>query len=165
MRRIAFDVCAKPDNNKREAWAASRAVRQMDAQLPCPSCGAVFGSKQALAVHQYKEHGVTRELRRFIDGVQCVACLQHFHTRERLVCHLAEKSARCRQIYYMCVSPMSDDQFKALEDEGRSVVAKLQRSGWKRHKAEDPVLRAEGPLRLQCEMACIRHSNLLRGAW
>ena len=143
-------------------WATTATLRAIDVQHPCLTCGEVFGTRQALAVHAYRAHAVVRDIRAKIGTHWCAACLQHFGSIERVVCHLREKATRCMAAYLMSMDDLDQEAreqaTKAAAAEARSYTAE----GRKRHFASAPAIRLAGPLSLHATLAGICHSSLLR---
>ena len=158
----AYSVISASPNNARGEWARCKAERTVGDQCSSVTCGKIFPSKQQMSVHAFREHGVARHIRRFVDTTHCVACMQCFHTRERLICHLAEKSHRCRAVYGLTISPLSDQDFEIVEACGKQQVSVLLKEGWRRAKAQVPVVLCEGPLVQQADMAGIGHATRLK---
>eukprot|EP00974_Lingulodinium_polyedra_P092991 9009571-Lingulodinium_polyedra.AAC.1 len=50
--------------------------------LQCPLCPAKLCNRQRLAAHASRVHGLKNELRHYVVGVHCQACLKLFWTRE-----------------------------------------------------------------------------------
>ena len=62
----------------------------------CVECGEPAVDKQALSVHMFRAHGSRRFIRRYVPaGNSCLVCGLLFASRQRLIDHLAEKSAIC----------------------------------------------------------------------
>lgn len=52
-------------------------------------CGRSFTSRQGLALHQRKRHGVHAPEHQFVTGATCPVCLRYLWTSNRLAMHLA----------------------------------------------------------------------------
>jgi bacterioferritin-associated ferredoxin len=141
----------------------SESVGQIARSNRCDVCNAVFDSKQKLALHRFKEHDRARSVRQYAVGSQCIACLHHLFSRDRLVCHLAEKSARCRQLWYMQCPPLSSREHDDNINSIRLETADLAKHGWSRDKATTHIVRAAGPLLRIADLAGIDHRIGLRG--
>eukprot|EP00973_Karenia_brevis_P007083 960189-Karenia_brevis.AAC.1 len=154
----AIRICQTPLYNTSAAWASSvRVARNVSATLhTCHQCNATFSSYQACAVHRFKKHGIGKDLRKFVDTTHCIACMAEHWTRERILNHL-DKSRRCRCLYRMLMSPLSEHVYQQLEKSSKDEVASLQVAGWRRNKCVMPAVTLDGPLVLQADMAGIDH--------
>ena len=121
-------------------------------------------TKQQLAVHTFKKHGQGREMRAFITGSVCECCLRQFHTRERLLCHVVEKAARCVKAYKTFGSRADQEIIDEEEASAKIGVKGLTKEGLRRHIAKYPVIRAEGPHRKEFYEQGLSHKSLLVGA-
>ena len=145
----------------------NRINHEISCVYACDICYMQFGTKRALAVHAFKKHGVKRRMRNFVHGSVCEMCLAEFHTCEGLVCHLEEKSPRCRGAYTMYYGEgyVQSDRGIHIQELQHSQTAILATKGWRRNKATEPSYRIDGPLLGLTEMAGISHDLLLRGSW
>lgn len=135
-------------------WAKCKSDLGMCAANVCNVCDASFSTKQELALHSFRTHGVQRDMRRYVDTEHCWFCWQYFHSRERLICHLEEKSIRCRTLYRMYCAPVQTPILSQGEAEARQQNSKPISQGWRRHKALMPVVRFFRP-----------HSSHYRAGW
>lgn len=146
----------------KQLWATTATLRNIDVQLPCLTCGEVFDSRQALSAHANRDHGAVRDIRTKVNTQWCAACLQHFGSIERVVCHLKEKATRCMATYIMAIDDLDhDDQLQAKQAataEARSCCSEGQHRAF----ARTPVMRMPGPLSLHATLAGICHTRLLR---
>lgn len=112
---------------------------------PCYFCGQGFRSKQALSVHACKLHGIQRPIRRYITTTHCCACLLEFHTRERLISHISEKSPVCASYFVANITPLSAEATKAPDIEGHSAISANMAHGrsWT-HTGGEPCYRLVG---------------------
>ena len=60
----------------------------------CAPCAQRFSDLRCWSHHAFKRHGRVREVRRFLQGTQCPACLRHFASNFRL-CNHVERSPSC----------------------------------------------------------------------
>ena len=155
-------VKANPAYSDKLLWATTKSHKAIDLRFPCICCGQVFGTKQGLAVHAYKAHGLIRDVRFKIDTHFCVACLQHFGSVERVVCHLREKSTRCLATYLVGMPDLSPEDCDQAQDAAAAEARACRAEGRKRHFASTPVIRLAGPLSPQAMLAGICHAKLLR---
>eukprot|EP00973_Karenia_brevis_P080102 11113991-Karenia_brevis.AAC.1 len=129
-------------------WADDKIAHDLSTHHECPLCGAAFPTKQQCALHQFKAHNIKRSIRDRVDGTYCSVCLVQFWTRERLVCHLSEKSEACR-MSYIARKPVLDAAVVAeLEAEQLAIFKANSRMGQRRAYADRPCSRLYGPL--QC---------------
>ena len=158
-------ICSEPANNLKSSWAQMQAEVDIGNVYACAECGYRCTTLQKLSVHQFREHGVIRDVRRFVDTKFCCACLQFFHARERLICHLTEKSKRCKLFYLHCLPRLDDASFCAMEEEGNQECKTVTRDGNRRAKAQKAVVRMCGPYSASAELFGISHKNCLKCAW
>ena len=161
-RRRVNLVAANAAYSCKMLWATSAVQKAIDLQFPCRHCDMVFTTRQAVAVHNYRVHGMVRDIRRKVNTHFCVACLQLFGSVERVVCHLREKAARCMATY---IASMPDLDDKALEVAVQAAAAEARAcvaEGRKRHFAATPAIRLCGPHSLCATRAGIHHARLLR---
>ena len=71
-----------------------------------------------------------------------------FHTRDRLVAHLAYRSDVCRLNLLRLQQPLADDEVQALDVSARDEVRKLAAQGRRRCHAQLKCFRLCGPLTL-----------------
>jgi hypothetical protein len=73
-------------------------VAQADPFSPfgCPDCDMRFNSKQSLGLHKRRVHQFIHPIRTMVWGSKCTECHLEFHTRPRLIQHLAYDNAGCR---------------------------------------------------------------------
>jgi len=158
-------ICKKPEHNVLESWARSKAELDIESVHACQICQKFFKSRQALSVHNHKVHGIVRHLRKFVSGCTCCACMQYFHTCERLLNHLTDRSERCRYYYEQFVVPFSTtvdaDACAKAHDETRALCCE----GWRRNKAKQLAFRVAGPLTLEAEFCGIDHKTGLKSQW
>jgi hypothetical protein len=77
------------------------AVVRSDPFLPfqCEECGLAFASVQALGLHRRRVHNYMHPIRRMVWGSLCPVCGIQFHTRPRLIQHLAYDSTSCKAVF------------------------------------------------------------------
>ena len=101
----------------------------------------------AVASHKHAKHGIKRPERLCIDGTHCPICLREFWARERVIVHVAEKSAVCRLNLLLqgpVLSQEQADHLDSLEVQGR--ISDNRRAGLRRARAQEPCVRLPGPL-------------------
>ena len=162
FRRRLNAAVADADNSAKAKWAITAAQKALGEKFPCPQCGLTFDSRQAAAVHAYKLHGTTRPIRRKVETHFCVACLQHFGSIERVVCHLAEKATKCVATYLADIPDLDDNTFNAASVQAAAEAKANVAEGRKRHYASLPVIRLQGPHSHTASRAGICHARLLR---
>ena len=69
-----------------------------------------------------------------------------FHDRERLICHLEEKSPHCRDAVVARLPVLTPEEVKCLDDEAAIHVRSLTSIGRRRVHALLPAVRLQGPL-------------------
>ena len=93
----------------------------------CTLCGELALDRQALSVHMCRAHGVLRFVRSYVEGLTCLVCGLQFASRQRIVDHLAEKSAVCMHNYLLRYEPLPVEQVQALDLSGRTEYSRRQR--------------------------------------
>ena len=162
FRRLLAKVANNGEYSKKHCWASTKSMRQVDTEFACPHCDLKFDSKQAMSVHNYRQHGSVRAIRSRVSTHHCIACLQYFGSIERVVCHLVEKASRCYATYLMGVDDMSAEAFDETNAIAREEARVCTAEGRKRHFARVPVVRLAGPHMEDAVRAGICHKNLLR---
>ena len=165
FKRCVLLICSQLANNIAEAWAKCKADVSICSDHRCEMCTMNFQSTQELAVHNFRVHHVCRQMRRLVDTLHCIFCMQYFHTREIFICHLEEKSKRCKNLFNLCCTPLGDLEFRNAETEAAEAMKRLTKQGWRRHKALQPVFRISGPMPAVSELAGISHFIGLKGSF
>ena len=93
----------------------------------CTLCGEPASDRQALSVHMCRAHGVRRFVRSYVEGLTCLVCGLQFASRQRIIDHLAEKSAVCMHNYLLRYEPLPVEQVQALDLSGRTQYSRRQR--------------------------------------
>ena len=99
-----------------------------------------------IATHIYRQHGVKHPARYLVDGTSCPICLLEFHTRTRLIAHIANKSTVCCSNLKCRMQPFSEAVVAQMDDEAKVCEKANKRSGWRRGRAHEPCIRLSGPL-------------------
>ena len=102
--------------NSRAAWARSKRLQEIDSTFACSQCSFTACSRQQIAIHAFRAHGRQRAARRIIETVFCPICLQDFHSREKVICHVEEKSWRCRLVLLNCYPQSLAERKAELHD-------------------------------------------------
>ena len=161
MRRRIAQALAAPEARCLSLWFPTKSVSEIGERFVCNACSYLATSRQALAVHQFKKHGVVRGARAKVLVPWCPACLQLFGSRPRVLAHITEKSVRCRHFVDHFLEEC-DAHLVAEADAADAELARaLVRAGRTRVAADTVVRRLEGPL---CQGACavgIDHRLLL----
>eukprot|EP00973_Karenia_brevis_P056348 7837488-Karenia_brevis.AAC.1 len=162
-KRMVLAASSDPAVNARKAWASSRAEREMGTTYACAICvNTAFPSRQQLALHLFKKHSQCRVMRQYVDCDYCVACMQHFSSQERVVCHLEEKSARCKAFYVQVMEPLSPESQRRADEASKAQAMEHAKMGLRRAHASRSVVRLHGPLHATAMDLGISHSALLR---
>jgi len=96
--------------------------------------------------HCYKAHGMRHEIRTCVRDTICVASMRDFHSRERLIVHIAASAPKCRRYYYEYVEPVPLEEVAILEQQALEQTRQLFKIGYRKTKAFDPPQRIRGPL-------------------
>ena len=64
----------------------------------CAKCKLRFATQAAQTVHAFKKHGRLCEVRHFVSGTQCEACLRQYSSHVNLINH-AKRKEECRLFY------------------------------------------------------------------
>ena len=112
----------------------------------CANCTYTCPTIQGLNWHMYHTHSLRQPDRALLYGTSCMACLQEYWTRERLVTHVTKSSRRCRTVYRLFNNRMSDEALENAEEVARVHTKDLLASGSHRAHAALPVYRLSGPL-------------------
>eukprot|EP00973_Karenia_brevis_P036764 5065522-Karenia_brevis.AAC.1 len=102
-------------------------------------------------------------MRWYARGSQCPACVTEFWTHERLICHLEEKSTRCRTVVRTALDRMAPEEFEAEEATAKAQVHAITKTGRRRGAAELRASRASGPLMELAINSGIDHRTRLHG--
>ena len=152
-RKAVVAACSEHRICSSRWWAVTKSQAAMVTLWPCVECGVDCGSRQQLAVHTSRKHGLNTSIRAWVRGTCCEVCLVEFHTRDRLVAHLAYRSEICRLNVLRVQQPLSDDELKALDVAARGDVRVLVASGRRRCHAVHKCFRTCGPLPLTLDPA------------
>ena len=117
-----------------------------------------------LSWHLFKNHQVRPPLRALVESTHCAACLQEFHSRERVIRHVSRSSPKCIQVYIQAMAPMHIDDLGRFEEEAYNTTRQLKTQGFRREHAQLPPIRLVGPLIIQSYSAGISHITLLKCA-
>jgi hypothetical protein len=141
-------ACSEPAVNKPAAWAVTNSQRSLAQQWACSHCNdaKIFGSKQALAVHMARQHGVKVDIRRWVDDSVCRICLVDFGTRPRVIAHLAYRSALCRCNMILSMDPLPDETVTELDAADTADARVLRSAGRRPNYATTACHRIPGPL-------------------
>ena len=103
----------------------------------CGTCGQVFRTKRAVAMHASKVHGYRQIAKYFVLGQDCVACGKRFFSRHRNIRHF-QTSMRCSTKLMACFSPAGEEVVEIADEQDRKVAATMLRDGWNPTKAFCP---------------------------
>ena len=125
---------------------APRAERELGHQWSCSECDRGFHCKRGPASHQFKIHGKRSAWRKYLHDTFCPACLVQFHTRERLLQHVAHNRPACGELILRTIDPMSEEQAEYLDSQALILTRSRRKSGRYTEFAEVPCFRMSGPL-------------------
>ena len=108
----------------------------------CEICGDLWPTKQQLAVHVWRQHGLGHDIRNHIGmgETSSQVCLLEKHTRAGLLRHFAENSDVCRLNLFLRVPPMNFEETQACDEYART----FDRS--RRHDPVPDAIRLRGPI-------------------
>jgi hypothetical protein len=139
-------VCRHPLSNVSTQWATCKSLASLGQTYICLDCGSVMKSRQALAVHTYKAHGVKGTERKYVDTTFCTICLVQFWDRERVVNHIRYRSPICRLNLLLRGPLMDAAAADALDSKEHDKHKSLAHSGKRRHHARKACIQLIGPL-------------------
>ena len=85
--------------------------------------------------------------------------MSYYHNRVRLVNHLLQSSARCKDYYQTYVPPISEDDYLMFEQEDLEMTKTLQGKGYRRNKSYKRPLRTYGPHTVEAFRLGIGHGK------
>ena len=148
-RKSFLKVIRSPAAN--QSFLEGRVTSHPPLLLPqhcCHTCNVAFASKQALALHNLRKHGIKCELRRYVTTTHCLCCLMFFHSRVSVLHHVKDKSPICRLFYLAHIDPVSLEEANELDDlDTRTFIAHNKSLGVSRHNTGGKTCcRLQGPL-------------------
>jgi hypothetical protein len=108
--------------------------------LTCNICKAEFPSKQCLASHNWISHSRKNPIRRKISGTRCQSCHTEFHTRTKLLNHVACRVHKCN-LYYSNLPDLGLELYEQLETQESQRIKKCTREGDNRNFYPIPCCR------------------------
>ena len=99
----------------------------LGAELACPECGKTFATGQQFLGHRTGKHGRRSPARRYADGSICRWRGLDFHTRPRLIRHLAFNSRYCLAALEGVVQPPLSEEVATEQD----AADRVQRAAFK----------------------------------
>eukprot|EP00971_Amphidinium_carterae_P328461 6460352-Amphidinium_carterae.2 len=116
----ATDVLASSVGTPEPSQSALGASSAGVCQFPCTLCDFQSKSAAGLAMHARRKHGLQTPLSLRLRTAKCPACLMWCENRHRALDHL-KISKRCGRYVMENVTPMPEDEFKAVLDRERGV--------------------------------------------
>ena len=116
-------------------------------RLQCDQCHCCFATSRALQSHQRAKHGRRLAIRERVGGTTCHACSTCYHSRVRLLIHLARRpgkqcaewiASHCRQL-----APVEVARLDAIDTADRLAAQRVGKSGSLNSR---PAVRADGTL-------------------
>ena len=96
---------------------------EVEATFQCTECDKVFSSKNGMHSHMLAKHSVSNPIRLRIYATSCAFCSVQFHSRKRILKHIAFVSVKCRSYYMDNVEPMEIEEVRKLDLACRKKVA------------------------------------------
>ena len=146
FRRKVVKVCSHPFANVVTEWATCPSLDHFGGTFVCSECNKHCKSKQSIAVHKFKKHGIKCIERRYLDTTHCPICLLEIWTRERALNHLRYRSEPCRENLLLRPPILSEAQADEIDEVEAAKYRALRARGLRRHAAEKPCVQALGPL-------------------
>ena len=97
----------------------------------CDLCDKSYNTMKDLACHKAGKHLVKQPLRNKIAQTFCLCCGRDYHTRYKIVSHVAYNSAVCRNYYIMCVPDNPVELTSTLDAEESKHAADLRKRGFR----------------------------------
>ena len=112
----------------------------------CATCSVAFSTKQGLGVHKRIRHGYGLNVRRMIWGTKCPQCNVEFHSRPRLLQHVAYDGVSCR-LSFLESEPyeLSLEQTKQLDEADAVAMRILRNRGLPQKLAVLPAMLSSPP--------------------
>ena len=85
-----------------------------------------------------------------------------FYSREKVICHVEEKSARCRTVLVHTFNPLPCETIAELDARDAEVSRHLRAKGRRRHYSDSVSSRLLGPLCRAAFAVGINHATLLK---
>ena len=156
-RRAVLHACRDVKTGNASAWTKNLSHAQLDSKWDCELCDRSFPSKQRLGSHMANDHLCFRASRSYIDTTHCPACMLEFHTRDRLIRHLEDKSPRCRAFVLANLPRLEPAIVAGLDAAATESARSTPMRGRSRVWAEKPCFRLAGPTQMLPEDEKSRH--------
>ena len=121
--------------------------KEISKNWACDVCGQRFHTLQQVAAHQFDKHRIRNDARRYARTTHCEVCLMEYHSRTRLVRHLAYTATGCYDQMVQRMHPLNDEQVELAEKEEAGRLRKARHSGRQHARHRMPNVRLLGPLR------------------
>ena len=146
---VATFGCAAPPSR-----AKSRTISASLSSWVCGTCGKAFPTRQALGVHNSRQHGELSDVRWYLRGTRCEVCALECHTRYHIIEHVAFKSPVCLSNYVLRDRRLSAPEVEALDEAERQRVESCRKqsanprrqplAAYRSSMPAEPVLREDG---------------------
>ena len=145
-KSLKMSVIKAFNSLKPTGWMVTK-TQVSDIRLwPCSKCGQVEQSAQALSVHAARAHGMKIDVRRYARTSRCEACLCDFHSRYRLITHLAYRASACVDVLRATVEPLSVEESEDLDFLDRGGHRELLAASRRITFAEKVYVQTHGPM-------------------
>ena len=141
----ALDTLAETESQSTSYHIQHSSV-EVEALFQCDICFKKFPNKAELGAHRHCAHGVKVPLRRKICTTHCLFCMKEFHTRTKLVQHVAYSSPKCKPYYINSINEIPDDLYNELELQASKELKLLRAQGKSRLYHPAKTYRRPGPL-------------------
>ena len=101
-------------------------------EFVCHLCQSSFDTYQALCSHKWVHHSHKNPIRRKLSGTVCLSCRKDFHTRTKLLNHVAYRVQSCKT-YYESLPDIDTQIFEQLETKESLRVKRLVKGGFNRN--------------------------------
>ena len=113
----------------------------------CDMCEKSIASFQQLSLHRFKVHGAKNCWRLYVgEDTHCRVCLKLLWNCERLINHIRYRSSICKYNVQLRGFRCSEEEAAVIDQRLSAEYVRLCGSGRRRHTAQEPVIRLQGPL-------------------
>ena len=141
----------------------SNIAAPIQSRFYCSVCDCSCKTVQGLSWHMFDKHGRKSDLRNYIPGTYCPACLYQFHSRERVIRHATRSSPRCHRVIMLTLARLTKEEVDSLDAASLEVSRSLASKGFRREFASKPPVKMFGPLVFEALENHIHFDSRLKG--